>query len=536
MGRRAYILLAVIFTAVVATNGFWLAYDRVPPDWDESVHMVTSMAYHRILDEAIRHPDFSLHGIKDTLRQLVDVSSFVYPPLVTFIGGLLIFVAGNSMDALALINIPFLAILIVSVFQIGKRLGGEKTGLLSVTLILLYPIVFGLTRVPMLDFALLAMTALSVYLLLYSDFFTHHTYTILFGASLGLGMLTKPVFLNYMLIPVACVVAYCIRQRVHGELTSKELGRRALRAVGALVPGVLIAGLWYGPHAHRLGVFRQIAATALWHRDLYDVDTLLYYLRILIVQHIGLPLFIVFVVAISRFRTKTTRFHGVLLLVWLVGLYAMLTLVPQKTPRQTIGMLLPVVLITALGLSALTKYRCVTITAVLLYGTVQFAALSLPGPILADRLGALAWAGHFGYAQPPNQADWQIEETLETIGDDVQKIGVISDHRFINGQTLAYYSAALELDQRIVKCRDHYQDFLDDLASYDVVVTKSDWVPIVHRANPNISSDTNAILVRHFEDNIGFFELDRTVALPDGSDLLVYHQRLSNPVARTAAP
>jgi Dolichyl-phosphate-mannose-protein mannosyltransferase len=536
MGTRVYVLLAFLFVALAATNYLWLSYDQVPPDWDESVHMVTSMRYHRILDDAVHHPDFSGHGIKETLRQLVDVSSFVYPPLVTFTGGLLIFIAGNLMDALAMTNIPFLAILSVSVFQIGKRIADERTGLLSVLMILLYPLVFGLTRVPMLDFALLAMTALSVYLLLYSDFFTHRTYTILFGLSLGLGMLTKPIFLNYMLIPVGRMVGYCVRERVCGELASKELWRRGLWALSALLLGVLIAGLWYGPHAHRLGVFRQIAATALWHPDLYDVETLLYYLRILIVEHIGLPFFIVFVFALPRFKTKATRFHAGLLLLWLAGLYVTLTLVPLKTPRQTIGLLLPIGLISAIGLSAMPKYRRVAIALVLFYDVIQFAALSLPRHVLADRMGGLAWAGHFRHAQPSNKADWQIDETLRTMDSEVRKIGVIADHKFVNGQTWAYFSAALELDQKVVKCRDHYQDFVENLASYDVVITKSDWAPITHRGNPNISADTNAILVEHFQDNIDRFALDRKTALPDGSELLVYRQKHSSPVARTTVP
>ena len=536
MKTRTYLLLTLIFATLMGMNCLWLSHDRVPPDWDQSIHMMTSMNYHRILNDAIHHPDFSGHGIKETLRQLVDVSSFVYPPLVTFIGGLLIFVGGNSMDALAMINVPFLAILIVSVFQIGKRMGDERAGLLSALLVVLYPVVFGLARVPMLDFPLLAMTALSVCLLLHTDFFTHRTYTILFGLSLGLGMLTKPIFLNYILIPVAFVVGRCIRERVSGGLTSRALLRRAGWALGALALGILVASVWYGPHAHRLTIFRKIAATALWHSNLYDVETLLCYVHLLVVHHIGLPFAIVLVFALLRFKTNVTRFHGSLLLVWLVGLYVMLTLVPQKTLRQSIGLLLPAAVISAFGLLALPKYRRAAIATVVTFGVVQFAALSLPGDVLADKLGGLAWAGHFRFTQPANHADWHLEETLRAMDAEVHKIGVICDHPSVNGQTLAYVTAVQGLDQAVIKCRDHYLDFLEHLDSYDAVVTRSDWVPQRNSTNPKVRADTDAILVEHFTANHDRFELDRRTALPDGSELLVYRQKRPNPVAQTIAP
>lgn len=536
MGKRASIWLAVMFVAVTASNYLWLSYDQTPPDWDEAVHMTSSMKYHRILDDVLHHPDFTGHGIKETARRLLDVDSFVYPPLITFVGGLLIFIGGNSMDVLAMTNTFFLAILIVSVFQIGRRMGGERAGLLSILLLLLYPLVFGIARTPMLDFGLLAMTALSVYFLLYSDSFTHRTYTVLFGISLGLGMLAKPVFMTNMLIPVGYVVGHRIRRRLQGEVTSKTLLRQALWALGALVLGGLVAGLWYGPHAHQWGTFRRIAAASLSEYKLYDVESLLYYLRLLLTEHVGLPLFIVFVFALSRFKKKAEPFHAYLLLAWLVGLYVIFTLVPQKTPRQSIGLLLPVALISAIGLSTLPRYRRSAIAIVLFYGVFQFTALSLPGYVLAGRMGQLAWAGHFRYAQTPNAADWQIDETLQALGRDVHKIGVISDHRFVNGQTLAYFNAAMGLGLEIVKCRDEHRDFLDNLASYDIVISKSDWVPIKHRVNPKVCVDTNASLMSHFEDNIDRFELERSNALPDGSEMLVYRQRRSAPIARTGTP
>ncbi len=532
MGKRAYLLLALLFAVMAVTNHFWLSYDRVPPDWDEAEHMMSALNHHRILGDFAREPDFSPHGIKEVLRRLVHVDSFVYPPLVTFMGGLLMFIGDKSTHTVAMINIVFLAILIVSVFQIGKKMGDEKIGLLSVLLVLLYPVVFGLARMPMLDFALLAMTALSVCLLLHSEFFTRRGYTILFGISLGLGMLTKPVFMTNMLIPVAYVVGHCLLRFIRGEMPAKALRDRALWALGALIVGVLIAALWYGPHAHRMGGLRRIAATELWGLEPYSIEANLYYLHLLIVRHIGLPFFILFVYGVCRLRGSVTRFNAGLLLLWMVGLYVMLTVVPQKTVRQSLGLLLPISVISAIGLRRATRYRTVLTIVVLLYGVTQFAALSLPRPMLADRVGEFRWAGHYVFGRPPENGNWRLADTVRGMDSQVRKIGIVSDHPFVNGQTFAYFGKAMQSPFEIIKCRDRHEDFLENLAAYDVVITKSDWVPIVQRANPNIDANTNAILLEHFQNNIDRFDLAEKKPLPDGSDLLIYRQKPSVAAAR----
>jgi len=83
----------------------------------------------------------------------------------------------------------------------------------------------------------------------------------------------------------------------------------------------------------------------------------------------------------------------------------------------------------------------------------------------------------------------------------------------------------LDLPFQIVKCRDHFDDFVENLFTYDFVIVKSDWVPVTGlRGNPFVRKDVESMLMKHFQDSVHNFSLFQNLPLPDGSDMLVYKQ------------
>ena len=265
---------------------------------------------------------------------------------------------------------------------------------------------------------------------------------------------------------------------------------------------------------------------------LFHMDSTLYYVRLLVEHQMGLPFFILFLVGISRLRRQTTSFHANLLLLWLAGLYVLLVLVPHKVSWQGIGFLLPIGLISALGLSSIARFRRTVTAAVLLYGVAQFATLSLPPQILADRLGRFEWAGHFHnypYGHLPTANDWKTAETLTSMDSQIRKIAVLADHEFVNGQTFVYYNLSLHLPYTIVRCRDQSEDFMGNLATYDAVITKSDWVPSPRNlSNPRRRPDMDVVVAQYFNDHLDRFYLYRKTPLPDGSELLIYRPKTAD--------
>ena len=134
----------------------------------------------------------------------------------------MIFLAGSSIKWLAMTNVLFMAILLYALFQIGKWIHNEEAGLLACAIFVLYPMVFNTAREFMLEIALLSVTALSCYFLLYSEGFRHRAFTALFGLSVGFGMLVKPTYLSYVVGPVCFVLWSMARQVLQGNLGAEE--------------------------------------------------------------------------------------------------------------------------------------------------------------------------------------------------------------------------------------------------------------------------------------------------------------------------
>jgi hypothetical protein len=99
-------------------------------------------------------------------------------------------------------NSLFLLILIISMYRIGSILYNKNIGLLSALFTSIFPLVFGQSRNAMLDFPLMAMISLSIYLLLRTNGFCSILYSIFVGVSLGLSQLTKESAIIFIFAPL----------------------------------------------------------------------------------------------------------------------------------------------------------------------------------------------------------------------------------------------------------------------------------------------------------------------------------------------
>lgn len=125
------------------------------------------------------------------------------PPLIRYLAAILyIFFKNNLPKFIILSNILFMAILFFSIYQIGKKMRSKNVGLLSVFIISTLPIVFILSRLFYPEFPLAAMVTLSIYLLIQSRYFENKKYSLLFGLSFGLGILTKQDYLIFVIGPL----------------------------------------------------------------------------------------------------------------------------------------------------------------------------------------------------------------------------------------------------------------------------------------------------------------------------------------------
>ncbi|UCH89295.1 MAG: glycosyltransferase family 39 protein [Thermoplasmata archaeon] len=190
-----YIILLIV-TAIHGVNNYvWLTKDKMIQGWDAAQYLTYSYQYHLLFTDPTRNffIDFFLIN-----RQR--------PPLRLIITSPFYGIFGLSVDVAVMTNVIFMIILLFSVYGIGKYLFSREVGLFAAILVSLFPIIHGLSRSFLVDFPSAAMIALSIYLLLKTEYFTNRKYSILFGLSMGLGLLTRDAYPVFMLGPLLYIM------------------------------------------------------------------------------------------------------------------------------------------------------------------------------------------------------------------------------------------------------------------------------------------------------------------------------------------
>jgi 4-amino-4-deoxy-L-arabinose transferase-like glycosyltransferase len=225
----------VLFHAV--NNWIWLTENVTSTGWDKPRHLARSLNYTDMLSTiSIR----SLFGVM--------ISDPVRPPLFPTSAGILYRLFGYTADVATMVNVLYMAIALAATYGIGRRWGGQRLGLMSVALLALFPMFYSMSRYFYLEFALTAMVALTVFLLLATDGFQRRGLSLLFGLSLGLGLLTKRTFAVFAVGPVLVVFLTSGLLPALWQRLKKRPKIYWKNVLVALVGGGIAAGIWYLPN------------------------------------------------------------------------------------------------------------------------------------------------------------------------------------------------------------------------------------------------------------------------------------------------
>ncbi len=233
----------VVFHA--ANNWVWLQENVTWTGWDKARHLARSLSYTQMLSSP------SLESLFNVV-----VGDPVRTPLFPASAAIMYWLFGYTEDVATMINVVYMAIALAATYGIGARWGrsagmGGRARLLGLTaaaLLALFPMFYSMSRYFYIEFALTAMVSLVVYMLLATDGFQHRGVSLLFGLTLGLGMLTKRTFGVFAVGPVLMALL------TSGALA--ELWRRIRQrpriypksVLLALVGGFALAAVWYLPN------------------------------------------------------------------------------------------------------------------------------------------------------------------------------------------------------------------------------------------------------------------------------------------------
>lgn len=332
------LLLAVVFLVCATSTVLWTLKDQTPPSWDPSHHLCAAYDYYRPLGH------FDLRGFAREFFQ----TKHYYAPLVHLMTAGFFLIFGASRLSGIAINLLSLAVLLGSVYWIGRRLynshgspaGGAAIGIVAGVLTVSYHFNAWLLHDAFLDYPLLAHVTLTFALLIKADRFESRGDAVRFAIAAGLGFWAKQTFGFFFILPGAYVGLRVLMTR----------DRRAI--LNLLLAGAIIAiiiAIWYGPHLQdAIAIYRINQRGALDENEppVFSCTSLIFYWHTLISAQMQMPFAILFGLGLIYSLIRARR-ESLMLYLWLLSGIIMFTLVANKDVRYTVPVLPAAALLSA---------------------------------------------------------------------------------------------------------------------------------------------------------------------------------------------
>ena len=549
------ILLTFLIIFYEINNYNWLRLDSQPPEWlDQVWYLFQSLSIYDAVNTY-------------SIDTLIYFTSGYHPPLVYLLVIPSYFIAGASTDVAILTNILYYAILILSIYGIAYRISNKKEiGLLSAFIISTFPMIFGMSRLFLMDFPLTAMVSLSIYFLFCTEHFKNRTYSILFGISMALGLLIKPGYPFFIILPFLYIIRNDIKiiKIVSGskQLVSELKLRKSIHNIlYSITIAIFLASFWYIPN------FKAILKLQSWNRDIYamnqnkflNLESVLFYPVGIINYEISFFYFLIFfiliVITFNRFvQNKSIKnlfrnlnFENYIILAfWIIIPYLIFTFYYPLEFRY----LLPSTPAIAIAISLMVDKipnkttKLLVFLVILLCGSTQFFIMTygsstLPKEIALDMMmqrpvdKLILFSQEYRYDYPgrwgeswtylPKKVDWKINDILNIISDDsvktTPKIMIIPHIERFNLGTFWYYKSLYKKNM-IFSDFDSLQ-VKEDIENFDYIILKDhNNCGVVYLCND--INKSYSIFINSSKN----FTLIKSFPLPDSSNVWIYRKNI----------
>lgn len=525
--RSHWFLLTVIIIFYSINNFVILTLDNTLPVYDNFGNFKQSFSIYKFFkDLNIREtPPIEIY------RQYCHLGDGTRPPLYSIILSLYYRIQNNiNADYLAMTNILYFIILLFSSYGIGVRLNSKMTGMLAAFIVSMFPGIFAMSRVLMVDFPLTAMVALSIYLMVLARHFIDAKYCFLFGLSLGLGMLTKVPYIVFILPLLAYYAFISFVKSIKKDRQFIIIGRNLLLA---LLIGLFIAGPWYLPNLNN--VIRRAEAMSLQLYNSPRGSFIDYYISSLS-SNLIMPFF--FILFLGSFLISLVKKRGALLLLWVLVPLLIFSFSPNKKGRFILPLLPSVALIIAFGITLIRPYliRKAIIIFVIIFSLFSYFAISYGAiSVLPENIFYSSNSIEHGLYCSSRNVNWKIVKISKIILSHSEKervrnkpiniLAIFNIGEVHNGIDYYLSSKGVKVEVDCPAEGDFFdsppKDAYRDISNFDFVITKDnfkgenagniDWIGIL--------TDT---FIRNKED---FYSIGFVRALPDGSTVYIYKNR-----------
>jgi 4-amino-4-deoxy-L-arabinose transferase-like glycosyltransferase len=392
--KRSYADLrgpAVLWCFLAGATLLWLRLDRQPPNWDDAWYLTNSLVMYDALVEG------GVAGYAGRFLTILGVKA----PLLTVLPTPFYILLGRRWHAAYLVNAVAMLLLLGAVYSIGRRYRSPRAGLVAAYITGTMPLLYGLSRWFLVEYALTALVAATIWFLL--DWLEHERTgtALLLGVACGLGLLMKVSFPLFVLGPFLYV------------LTRSQRRWRLLAA--SAIPCTALALPWYlfNYEAAVRTAFTSAygdAAALYGTGDVFSVSAIAQYLQRVVSQGLS-TYYILLVVSLAAFlaiRRKQSSPGFTMALLWGAP-FVVFVFGSNKDVR----LLAPILPAFALALGLLLDLALPArptgniLTGLLLaFPLVSMLAISFGVPF---RLPAA------GYARPYSTREWPLQELLNVI-------------------------------------------------------------------------------------------------------------------------
>ncbi len=382
--KYVLLILSLIIIFHLVNNYIWCRADWLTMEDDMQFHLQKHLLLLNNMKLFLPDPETF---IRNAGRLLNSCSDSAYPPVVYFISSSINLIFHNS-DLLVtrLSNMVYFPMLIISLYLIGKACFGASYGVLVAALVSLYPAIYGVSRLYILDFPLTCVTALIVYCLIQSGYFIRTKGSLFFGLALGLGALVKGQVIFFIAGPFIYTFIKGLAAALKGK---KNILLFFFNVSSAISTAALVSSIWWQPHLKKIGESLYIQLVAYfsykeppgWIGGLMalrplSVDWSLCYAYFSL-NNISPVLFIVFLLGLMFFLRLKIPNKGILL-AWLLTPYLILTIFSVKKDRFFMPAFPAIALISVSLFYAIKNkaIRRLLAASVIAFALIQFFILS----------------------------------------------------------------------------------------------------------------------------------------------------------------
>ena len=530
--RRSMAILSIAMGLILLGNALWLHLDNSPPAWDAARYLINSLEAFDLARKPSLASLQEMYFIRNTVRPSIGLVL----PTAPFYGLFGVSEDGATWWTQGL----FLAVVVFSVYGIGRRLFDVRVGLLAALLIGLNPEMIRLSRIYWPELAAAAVASLTVYLLIRSEFLQRKAFVALAGVVLGVGMMQRPIFpLVFLAGPLAFVFigSLIAGAKASGETVTQRLLRRFLPGLLLFgLPVLVIDGPFYLKYSEQMASYIlgfQESGTFAPVQNTTSLQSLLWYAANLYVS-VSWAFHLLFLAGVVVYTAALIRRRvaplSAILLAWIVVPYLALSLTASKG-FSYISALYPALAL-LLAFTVLFVFQrsrvaqLVASVALVALAVLTYWQVSWGQPLsqaAADRLAM--------FTSRPSQESWPGDAVIRKIdrlnsAQQPATVGVVSALAGFAEPPLAYYARRDAPELSLIRWTDPAPTLLEA----DFVIVKTGQVATTPART---IEDKNATLVSALlaQKDSAFYDTHKYIgryALPDGSDAIIY-QRVVEP-------